>query len=347
MIAPSGQQIRLRHAGQELTVVEVGGGIRTYTVEGRAVIDGYDESEMCPGGRGQLLAPWPNRLADGTFEWEGQRYQTPLTEPENHNAIHGLVRWAPWSVAAVDPRQARLTYRLHPQPGWPWTLDLAVAYALGDAGFTVVTEVANVGDAGSGACPFGVGWHPYLAAFGELVDQAVLNVPAAEAYRSDERGLPVGRYQVEGTPLDFRRGRPIGEAVLDVAFTGLERGGDGRAVVELRPTDRTPAEPTPADRTPAEPTPADRTPADRTPAGSRAGADSRLYGIRLWLDRAYTHLMIFSGDTLGDTARRRRGLAVEPMTCAPDMLRSGDGRRVLEPGESFEAAWGVETFSFS
>ncbi len=321
MSVPSGQQIRLNHAGQKLTVVEVGGGIRTYHAGGRRVIEGYDESEMCPGGHGQLLAPWPNRLGDGSFEWEGQRYQTPLSEPENHNAIHGLVRWAAWSVAAVDPGQARLTYRLHPQPGWPWTLDLAVAYRLGDDGLKVVTEVTNAGDAKSGTCPFGVGWHPYLAAFGGLVNQAVLTVPAAEAYRSDGRGLPVGRDAVEGTKLDFRRGRIIGEAVLDVAFTGLERGDDGRAVVELTPTGRAPA------------------------GGGAAGADSPGYGIRFWIDRAYTHLMIFSGDTLGDAARRRRGLAVEPMTCAPDMLRSGDGRLVLEPGESFEAAWGLETFS--
>jgi aldose 1-epimerase len=55
--------------------------------------------------------------------------------------------------------------------------------------------------------------------------------------------------------------------------------------------------------------------------------------------------MIFSGDTLADPARRRRGLAVEPMTCAPDMLRTGDGRLVLEQGETLGADWGVQVFS--
>jgi aldose 1-epimerase len=317
MSPPSGEQIRLAHAGQELTVVEVGGGIRTYTSMGRAVIDGYDESEMSPGGRGQLLAPWPNRLADGSFEWDGQRLQTPLSEPENHNAIHGLVRWAAWSVAAVDGAEARLTYRLYPQPGWPWPLDLAVAYALGDDGLKVVTEVTNAGDDKSGACPVGVGWHPYLAAFGGLVDQAVLTLPAGEAYRSDGRGLPIGRHQVDGTALDFRTGRTVGEAVLDVCFTSLDRGHDGRVTVELVPT------------------------------ATRDGQAAHSYGIRMWMDGAYTHVMVFSGDTLADPARRRRGLAVEPMTCAADMLHNGDGRRVLEPGQSLIAAWGLETFSLA
>jgi aldose 1-epimerase len=51
--------------------------------------------------------------------------------------------------------------------------------------------------------------------------------------------------------------------------------------------------------------------------------------------------MVFSGDTLSEVDRRRRGLAVEPMTCAPNMLQSGDGRRVLAEGESLDVAWGL------
>jgi len=47
-----------------------------------------------------------------------------------------------------------------------------------------------------------------------------------------------------------------------------------------------------------------------------------------------------TGDTL-DPARRRRGLAVEPMTCAPNAFASGEGLLVLEPGESFIGRWGI------
>src|SRR5215469_4045162 len=99
MPTPSGDQIRLAAHDQELTVVEVGGGIRTYRVGDVDILDGYEEDEVCPAGRGQLLAPWPNRLQDGRFEMAGQQHQTPLSEPENHNAIHGLVRWSGWRVA--------------------------------------------------------------------------------------------------------------------------------------------------------------------------------------------------------------------------------------------------------
>jgi aldose 1-epimerase len=304
MAAPTGRQIQLVHEDQEAVVVEVGAGLRSYRVGGAAVIDGYEESEACSGGRGQVLMPWPNRLGDGQFEWNGQRLQTALTEPEHHNAIHGLVRWTPWTVVEENTNSVRLDYRLYPQPGWPWILDLSMAYMLSDLGLEVRARAVNV-PGGAGAAPFGAGWHPYLAAFDGRVDDIVLRVPADTTYVADERGLPIKRLPTEGSGVDFRQPRRIGTAPLDTAFTDLARDPAGRAVVELA-------------------------------AGDGSGRSTRL-----WVDAACTHLMVFSGDTLPEADRRRRGLAVEPMTCAPNMLQSGDGRVIVPAGESFEASWGV------
>jgi aldose 1-epimerase len=305
MAIPSGRQLSLAYGDQEAAVVELGAGLRTYTVGDRSVLDGYPSEEMCSGGRGQALIPWPNRLRDGRFEWDGHGLQTALTEPGQHNAIHGLVRWVPWTVTEQSASTVRLQYRLYPQPGWPWILDLAVTYSLTNDGLEVHTTAVNL-PGGPGRCPFGAGWHPYLYAFGGLVDDAVLIFNAATVYVVDERGLPVGTTPVAGSALDFSAGRRIGPARLDNAFTDLARDSGGRAIVELS-------------------------------AGSEPG-----HSTRLWMDNAYTHVMIFSGDTLADAARRRRGLAVEPMTCPPDMLHNGLGRIVLEEGDTFEASWGLD-----
>jgi len=51
--------------------------------------------------------------------------------------------------------------------------------------------------------------------------------------------------------------------------------------------------------------------------------------------------MIFTGDALPDPEHRRTGLAVEPMTCAPNAFRSGDGLEVLDPGATTSATWGL------
>jgi aldose 1-epimerase len=52
--------------------------------------------------------------------------------------------------------------------------------------------------------------------------------------------------------------------------------------------------------------------------------------------------MAFSGDSLPDPARRRRALGLEPMTCAPNAFRSGDGLRTLQPGEATTSRWGLD-----
>jgi aldose 1-epimerase len=62
-------------------------------------------------------------------------------------------------------------------------------------------------------------------------------------------------------------------------------------------------------------------------------------GATLWVNESYGYLMIFTGDGLADVDRR--SIAVEPMTCAPNAFRSGDGLIRLEPGESHVGLWGI------
>jgi aldose 1-epimerase len=106
MIASSGEQIEIAVGDQQAVVVEVGGGLRSYSAGSRELVDGYRADEMSSSGRGQVLIPWPNRLQDGRYEFDGRRHQLPLNEPEHRNAIHGLVRWANWTTAGREPHRA-------------------------------------------------------------------------------------------------------------------------------------------------------------------------------------------------------------------------------------------------
>jgi aldose 1-epimerase len=300
VIKPSGQQIAIAAGDQQAVVVEVGGGLRCYCAGGRELVDGYGADEMSSSGRGQVLMPWPNRLQDGNYEFDGRRHQLPLNEPERRNAIHGLVRWASWSAAAQEPHRAVMDYVLHPQPGYPFTLGISIEYALSDGGLKVRTTATNLG---AEPCPFGSGAHPYLTLGTPSIDHLLLRVPGQTMVRSDERGLPIGTQAVAGTPYDFRQPRRIGSTEIDTAFTGLERDRDGVARVELRDPDR----------------------------GTQ---------VCLWVDRSYPYLMLFTGDTL-PSVKRRRGLAVEPMTCPPNAFRTGDALVRLDPGASFTGTWGI------
>jgi aldose 1-epimerase len=142
---PSGFQIEIRAGDHVATVVEVGGGIRRYAVGAVDVLDGYDADAICRSGRGQLLLPWPNRIREGAYAFAGEQRQLALTEPSTRSAIHGLVRWANWTLAEREEHRAVLRHTLHPQPGYPHTLELAVEYALDGAGLAVETTAVNAG----------------------------------------------------------------------------------------------------------------------------------------------------------------------------------------------------------
>jgi aldose 1-epimerase len=235
MIAPSGKQITIVANDQQAVVVEVGGGLRSYSIGGRELLDGYGADEMSSSGRGQVLIPWPNRLQDGSYEFNGASYQLPLNEPERRNAIHGLVRWSAWSAAEREPHRVVMEHILYPQPGYPFFLGISIEYALSNNGLQVRTTATNLG---TQSCPYGSGAHPYLTLGTATIDDLILHVPGRTVLRSGVRGLPIGREAVEGTEYDFRQPKRIGSIKLDHAFTDLERDADGLARVELRDSDR-------------------------------------------------------------------------------------------------------------
>jgi aldose 1-epimerase len=299
-LAPSGEQFEIRHGDQLATIVEVGGGVRAFDVEGRPVLDPYSVDSVCEAAHGAPLIPWPNRLADGRYRFDGVDHQVALTEPERGNAIHGFLRWRSWIAGERDPSRVVMRTRLYPLDGYPFALDVRIAYELSDAGLTVSTSATNIGER---ICPYGAGQHPYLSGGGGLIDDCVLQLPADTMIAVDERRkLPTGREPVDGSPFDFRLPRRLGDQQVDLAFTGLARDDDGRARTTLS-----------------------------APDGSC---------VELWSDERYPYIELYTGDAVRPPGRRR-GLGVEPMTCAPNAFQSGDGLVRLQPEETFTAAWGV------
>lgn len=224
--APSGDQWTLRAHDQQLTVTQVGGGIRTYRAGGQDVLHGYAETEKADAGRGQVLMPWPNRIRDGRYTFGGRTEKLPLSEPDRHNASHGLVRWALWDLVEQTDDTLTVSYELLPQAGWDWLLDLRISYRLTPTGLEVETTATNVGEQDA---PFGYGAHPYLTAGETSVDELALTLPADTMLTVDDRLIPTGAVPVPAG-YDFRTARAIGDTELDHAFTDLAADGDRWAV---------------------------------------------------------------------------------------------------------------------
>ena len=302
-VPPTGRQYELIFGSQRAVVVELGAGLREYDSGAGPLVDGYGIDESPTGGRGQLLLPWPNRIADATYRFSGKEYRLPVNEPKTSSAIHGLTRETPWHLRDHSAVAVTLALELPPQDGYPFPLQVTATYRLSSEGLTVVITAINNGET---PCPYGAGAHPYVRLVaGGLIDDALLHIPAGATLEADTRGIPTGTVlPVDGTAFDFRSPRPIGSLTLDTAFTRLISANDGITTIELTAADRS-------------------------------------QGVAVWMDASHGYAMIYSGDTLPDARRRRHGLAIEPMTCAPDAFNSGGGLVILAPGDTHRATWGI------
>ncbi|HEX2312699.1 MAG TPA: aldose 1-epimerase family protein [Thermomonospora sp.] len=228
----TGDQHAITAGPYRAVVTEGGAGLRALTFEGRPLILTHDADEPAPAALGQLLIPWPNRVDRGRYTYGGRDHQLDVSEPEYDCAIHGLVRWAPWSVAVREPHRVRLAHRLLGSAGYPYRLDLTAEYTL-DArtGLTVRVTAVNTG---THTAPYGHGAHPYLTV-GEPIDRCEIVIPADRYLPVNDRMIPEGPPEdVTGTPYDRREPAPLGAQRIDNAYTALHRDAAGRAWARLR-----------------------------------------------------------------------------------------------------------------
>ena len=295
---PSGEQIAIAHGDQRAVVTEVGATLRTYVKGGLSVIEGFAGEEVPTGARGQLLFPWPNRIGEGEWTCSGRSARPSVDDLAHATAIHGLVRWRPFRIEAVNQNRCVMSLLLHPSPAYPFLSEVSVAYHLGSLGLTVTTTVTNRDGV---PLPFGVGFHPYLAVTTPTIEGSLLEVPAKSYVAVDERQLPTGEIlPLAGHQLDFSARKSVSGHELDVTYTDLVRDDSGLAVATLQ--------------------------------------DAEGGEIDLSVDRNFPYLQVYTGDGL-EKGRRRTSVAIEPMTCPPDALRSGKDVVILEPGQHWAGSW--------
>jgi aldose 1-epimerase len=298
--SPSGAQYRIANGEHHATITEVSAAVREYRVGGRDVFQSFGEDEIAPAFHGAVLIPWPNRIAAGRYAFDGEEHQLAISEPDRNAALHGLACWLPWRVEAHEPDRVALSLRIMPSPGYPFHLDTTVEYRLDADGLRVSTTSVNAGDR---PCPYGLGFHSYLAAAPDTrIDECELRLDVQRRLVPDEMLIPKGDEPIAGGEYDFRAARRVGGLSVDDAFTDVVRDPQGRSWARLQ------------------------------------GPDGRAAAI--WADRNFGYWQAYSSDRLPESMARR-SMAIEPMTCAPNAFATGDGLIRLAPGESVTAEWGA------
>ena len=218
--------VKLAGAGHEVRIMPVNGfNLYSWTLDGQQIMMEADDLSLKGTKYGiPVLFPFPNRVKDSCYSWQGKAYE--LTKRGVKIARHGVVCDEPFTVTALfaDEKKAQCAAQIEILPdnelyeGYPFACRLTVTYTLTESGVRMDAEVENL----SGVLmPFGFAVHPYFTKRGNAND-CFLKVPAKRYYETDENLIPTGRILPagEGTTIydDFHSVESLN---LDTVFRGL------------------------------------------------------------------------------------------------------------------------------
>lgn len=212
----SGQTVSLAAGDYHATIVTVGAGLAELTFQGCHLVIPHKPEEMPLAHLGKVLIPWPNRIANGCYRYQGQEYQLPINEHGSKAAIHGLLAWRDWQISELSATSVTLTAFLPPSYGYPFMLASQVVYSL-NARTGLSVEIASQ-KIGTVAAPYGVGIHPYLTCNLTSVDEYLFQLPANQVYAIDEHANPTTLHHVDELDLNFTQAKKIAATKIDHTF---------------------------------------------------------------------------------------------------------------------------------
>ncbi len=304
-------EITLSYGNQRAVLSPWGAALRRYCLltsrnDHWDVVWGYSGGSNKKGGQGDVLIPFPGRIAGGRYEFEGQSYQLDRNDKEGPNAIHGFLRTVPWTIHEQTANRASFEVRLdeveYGSRGYPFSLEVSVSYHLDATGLVCAFAVRNVGRK---TAPIGVGFHPYFTVRTPSIDGAEIKIPASGHLEFNEQLTPTGTVlDAAGTEWDYRDYRAIGDRRFNHCYVHLERESDGGCTASLR-----------------------------NPLNGLT--------INLVMDQAFRALVVYTGDAIDGAARR--AVAIEPMTCASDAFNHPEwGLTRLAPSAQFTGCYLVQ-----
>lgn len=301
--ARTGNQYSISFGDYSAVVTQLGATLRELKWKGTDLIASFDANDTVPCCNGYVLVPYPNRLEDGEYTFEGETYQMPIDEPDRMTALHGFGYRYFWTLENLTESSVVLSWRAPAIPSYPFDITVFVHYELSDAGLSQSVTVENNDEK---PAPWAFGIHPWLSngknSRGDDIEKdnaaCHLELHANKHVTVNDRLLPTGTEPVEGTKYDLRTNPSIEGKGYDDAWTDVEHVGDGTTTAIFTRPD---------------------------------GVQVRLSG-----DTTITSWQVCTG-TGFPASFRPAGVAVEPMTGYANAFRTGENLVRVEPGESYSS----------
>lgn len=212
------------HHSAHLVITGFGATLRTLKIDGIDVIEGFAPEVPNQKSAGDILIPWPNRVRDGVWNFNGEQFQLEVNETERNNALHGLLRDIPHRVLHRALDSVTLRAYIEPSKGYPFSLTVDTTYELNENGVVVRHNIHNDGNE---TAPVAVGSHPYVKIAGTPTEDLVLTLKAKKRVVVDDRLNPIDIEPVKGTRYDLNNSATVGTLDLDTAYCDLVPDEDG------------------------------------------------------------------------------------------------------------------------
>lgn len=230
--------------GTELRAIEYGAVITSIRIADRDgvaknIVLGYDSIDGYRADRrylGAIVGRYANRIANGRFTIDGQTHQLSMNEGRHHlhGGKNGFNRML-WSGTAMPHRNGVVFTRTSAdgEEGYPGAVDVSVDYELTDADELIIKYHATT----TRATHLNLTQHTYFNLTGDasadIRDHRVM-INADRYTPVDETRIPTGAIApLEGTPLDFREPRAIGNRSYDDNFVLNGWGDDARLAASV------------------------------------------------------------------------------------------------------------------
>jgi aldose 1-epimerase len=152
--------IQLRQGAWALVLrPEIGGAVGALTRDGVDILRPMPESAKDVLEASCFpLTPYANRIAGGSFVFDGREIALPVQPAFAPHALHGDGWLSAWTVEAQTAASVTLMHR-HAADAWPWAYEARQVFTLGAEGLTVALSMTNLSDE---RMPAGLGLHPYF-----------------------------------------------------------------------------------------------------------------------------------------------------------------------------------------
>lgn len=172
----------------------------------------YDEPLRALAGA--VMAPWPNRLEDGTWTLGNREFAAVVNDTDGNNANHGLVFDKAFDIVNHTEALLRLETKIFDQRAYPFEILLTVTYSIENDGLRVSFEAVNQA---AEAVPLAFGLHPYFVA----EEDSELELNARTWVQKNSRNLPTLSTPIDSSSAAQQGRNRIAELDIDDCFTEL------------------------------------------------------------------------------------------------------------------------------